>query len=119
MQIIAYLPLLRSEKLTSSFLRHHSFLQRQPLLLVRQPLLEKVVLLGIVDGNMNDHIWEVAPILALWRPIGGRWLLLVCFFFFFFENIGLLAMVGPYLLNCLPCILSHLFYILDQHSDSL
>ena len=69
--MFTYLPLLRSEKLTSSFLRQHSFLLRQPLLLVRQPLLEKVVRLGIVDGNMNDHIWKVAPLLGIVEA--NRW----------------------------------------------
>jgi hypothetical protein len=33
--------------------------------------LEKVVLLGIVDGNMNDHIWEVAPLLGIVEA--NRW----------------------------------------------
>jgi hypothetical protein len=45
-----YLPLLRSDKLTS-------FCLKQPLLLLRQTFLEKVVLFDIVDvdRNMNDH----------------------------------------------------------------
>jgi hypothetical protein len=51
--MIAYFPLLGYEKLT--------------LLLLRQNSLEEVVLLGSVDveNNMNDHIWEMAPLLEL------------------------------------------------------
>jgi hypothetical protein len=55
--MFAYLPLFRYEKLTLFFLRQRSLLLRQPLFLLSQTFLEKVVLLGIVDvnRNMNDH----------------------------------------------------------------
>jgi hypothetical protein len=70
--------------------------------------LEKVVLLGIVDGNMNDHIWEVAPLLGIVEA--NRWKMAsLGMLLFFFENIGLFVAEGPHLLKKLLCILGHFF----------
>jgi hypothetical protein len=57
------------------------------LLLLRQTFLKKVVLLDIVDveRNINDHIWEMTPILGLVEA--NRWKM---------APLGMLLFLFPY-----------------------